>query len=205
MRFVADENFNGRILERLCQRFKDLDIVRIQDTDFYGAPDPAVLDWAAQEERIILTHDVQTLVNDAYEMEDMNLGAPEDTPFTIDPAVLVDDDGQAYLYYGGFGTMIVAPLNDDMISLSGPLQRSTPQGFFEAPFVFKREGVYYNVYAAGVNPAALIALIASSTPIMSQISKGPASRPNPHRMASSIGFAVSDISGMRSDAYAKLW
>jgi hypothetical protein len=51
MRFAADENFNGRMLERLCQRYEDLDIVRIQDTDFYGAPDPAVLDWAGQEER----------------------------------------------------------------------------------------------------------------------------------------------------------
>ncbi len=66
MRFAADENFNGRILERLGQRFEELDVIRIQDTDFYGAPDPTVLEWAAQEGRIILTHDVQTLVNDAY-------------------------------------------------------------------------------------------------------------------------------------------
>jgi hypothetical protein len=76
MRFAADENFNGRIVERLCQRFEDLDIVRIQDTDFYGAPDPAVLDWAAQEERIVLTHDVQTLVNDAYERIKQGLPMP---------------------------------------------------------------------------------------------------------------------------------
>ena len=76
MRFAADENFNGRIVERLCQRFEDLDIVRIQDTDFYGAPDPAVLDWAAQEERIVLTHDVQTLVNDAYERIKQGLSMP---------------------------------------------------------------------------------------------------------------------------------
>jgi hypothetical protein len=44
MGFAADENFNGRILERLGQRFEELDVVRIQDTDFYGAPDPTVLD-----------------------------------------------------------------------------------------------------------------------------------------------------------------
>lgn len=76
MRFAADENFNGRILERLCQRFEDLDVVRIQDTDFYSAPDPAVLEWAAQEERIILTHDVQTLVNDAYRRIEQGLPMP---------------------------------------------------------------------------------------------------------------------------------
>ncbi len=44
MRFAADENFNGRILERMYQLFENLDMVRIQDTDFYSAPDPAVLD-----------------------------------------------------------------------------------------------------------------------------------------------------------------
>jgi hypothetical protein len=76
MRFAADENFNGRILERLYQLFEDLDIVRVQDTDFYSAPDPAVLNWAAQEERIILTHDVQTLVNDAYERIKQGLPMP---------------------------------------------------------------------------------------------------------------------------------
>lgn len=76
MRFAADENFNGRILDSLCQRFEDLDVVRIQDTDFYSAPDPAVLEWAAQEERIILTHDVQTLVNDAYERIKQELPMP---------------------------------------------------------------------------------------------------------------------------------
>ncbi|HVO68823.1 MAG TPA: DUF5615 family PIN-like protein [Aggregatilineaceae bacterium] len=76
MRFVADENFNGRILERLHQEFEDLDVVRIQDTGLYGAPDPAVLEWAAQEGRIILTHDVQTLVSDAYERIKQELPVP---------------------------------------------------------------------------------------------------------------------------------
>lgn len=66
MRFAADENFNGKILDHLIGRLPDLDIVRIQDTVMYQAPDTAVLAWAAQENRILLTHDVQTLVNDAY-------------------------------------------------------------------------------------------------------------------------------------------
>ena len=66
MRFAADENFDGSLLKELRKRFPHLDIVRVQDTELYQAPDPAVLQWAAQEERIILTHDVQTLVGDAY-------------------------------------------------------------------------------------------------------------------------------------------
>ena len=95
------------------------------------------------------------LVNDAYEIADMGLSSPEQTPYTIDPAVFVDDDGHSYLYYGGFWRLVIAPLNDDMISLAGPLRESTPANFFEAPFVFKRSGVYYVVYAAQSNPAPI--------------------------------------------------
>lgn len=61
MRFLADENFNGKVLSGLQKALPDLDIVRAQDTDMAGSPDPVLLEWAAQEERIILTHDVQTL------------------------------------------------------------------------------------------------------------------------------------------------
>ena len=76
MRFAADENFNGTILKELLKLFPDLDIVRVQDTELYQAPDPAVLEWAAQENRIIITHDVQTLVNDAYARVEEGLPVP---------------------------------------------------------------------------------------------------------------------------------
>jgi len=65
MRFAADENFDGNIFKALLRRFPDLDIVRVQDTELYQAPDPAVLEWAATENRIVLTHDVRTLVGEA--------------------------------------------------------------------------------------------------------------------------------------------
>ncbi len=66
MRVAADENFDGRILKKLHLLFPDLDLLRVQDTEMYQQPDPVVLEWAAHENRIILTHDVQTLVSDAY-------------------------------------------------------------------------------------------------------------------------------------------
>jgi beta-xylosidase len=96
-----------------------------------------------------------SLIDDAYEMANWNFTDPGQTPFTIDPTVFVDDDGQAYLQYGGFGRLVVARLNSDMISINGRLSESTPQSFFEAPFLFKRNGQYYEVYAAGINPAAI--------------------------------------------------
>ncbi len=64
---AADENFNNNIVRGLLRRRSDLDIVRIQDVGVSGADDPAVLEWAAQEARILLTHHVATITLHAYE------------------------------------------------------------------------------------------------------------------------------------------
>jgi hypothetical protein len=66
MRFAADENFNNDILRGVLRRHPDLDIVRIQDTEVYEADDPLVLEWAAKEGRILLTHDTRTMPDFAY-------------------------------------------------------------------------------------------------------------------------------------------
>ena len=67
MRLLADENFNNDIVRGLMRRKTDLDIVRVQDVGLSGADDPTVLEWAAKEGRILLTHDVSTITNYAYE------------------------------------------------------------------------------------------------------------------------------------------
>lgn len=67
MRFLADENFNGRILRGLLRQNVDIDVVRVQDTPLFQANDPVVLEWAAQENRILLTHDVNTITKHAFE------------------------------------------------------------------------------------------------------------------------------------------
>ena len=66
MRLAADENFNNDIVRGLLRRRPDVDIVRIQDTAMYGREDPAVLEWCAQEGRVLLTHDVNTITHYAY-------------------------------------------------------------------------------------------------------------------------------------------
>ena len=63
---AADENFNGNIVRGLLRRNRDLDIVRIQDAGLRGADDPTILTWAAGEGRILLTHDVETMIGFAY-------------------------------------------------------------------------------------------------------------------------------------------
>lgn len=60
-RLAADEDFNNAILRGLLRERPSLDIVRIQDSPMYGAKDPPVLEWLAQEGRVLLTHDVNTM------------------------------------------------------------------------------------------------------------------------------------------------
>ena len=67
LRLLADENFNGRILRALRRQIPDLDVVRMQDTPLSGTDDPTLLHFAATEGRIVLTHDVETLVGYAWE------------------------------------------------------------------------------------------------------------------------------------------
>jgi hypothetical protein len=64
---VADENFDGALVRGLIRRRPDLDIVRVQDVGLSGADDPTVLSWAAQEGRVLLTHDVNTVPLYAYQ------------------------------------------------------------------------------------------------------------------------------------------
>jgi predicted nuclease of predicted toxin-antitoxin system len=67
LRFLADENFNGKLLTGLLNALSELDVIRVQDTDKAGSPDPKLLAWAAEQNRILLTHDVQTLAGFAYD------------------------------------------------------------------------------------------------------------------------------------------
>lgn len=64
---IADENFNNDIVRGLLRRKSDLDIVRVQDVGLSGADDATILEWAAQENRVMLTHDVTTITKYAYE------------------------------------------------------------------------------------------------------------------------------------------
>ena len=68
----------------------------------------------------------------------------------FDPGAFIDDDGQAYLYFVGNGddNVRVAKLNRDMISIDGEVIKLSAQNFFEAAWVFKRNGIYYFTYSA---------------------------------------------------------
>jgi hypothetical protein len=67
LRLLADENFSGDIVRGLLLRQPELDLVRVQDVGLFGADDPDILAWAAENDRIVLTHDVATMSDYAFE------------------------------------------------------------------------------------------------------------------------------------------
>jgi predicted nuclease of predicted toxin-antitoxin system len=66
LRLLADENFNGDIVRGLLRVRPDLDVVRVQDVGLERSEDDAILAWAAQNRRIVLTHDRATMPDFAY-------------------------------------------------------------------------------------------------------------------------------------------
>jgi hypothetical protein len=67
LRLVSDENFTEAIVQGLLRRCPELDLVRCQDEGLRGIDDPALLEWAAVNQRVLLTHDRQTMAGHAYD------------------------------------------------------------------------------------------------------------------------------------------
>ena len=72
----------------------------------------------------------------------------------IDAEAFIDDDGQAYLYWGSGidwvnGHCFAVRLRPDMVSFDGEPVDVTPPYYFEAPFMVKQEGLYYLTYSNG--------------------------------------------------------
>lgn len=67
LKFAADEDFNHDIVRGLLRHSPDLDIKTVHDAGLAGSADPVILAWAADEGRVPLTHDVQTMTRHAYD------------------------------------------------------------------------------------------------------------------------------------------
>ena len=82
---------------------------------------------------------------------------------SYDPTVFVDDDGQAYMYWGGNGPCYYVKLNQDMISTSGDIRiasidfTGTPPeaSYTEGPWLWKKNGHYYLAYASRCCPEGI--------------------------------------------------
>jgi hypothetical protein len=67
LRILIDENFDQRILRGLRRQVPTLDYLIVQETELESATDPSLLAWAAEHQRILVTHDVNTVPQYAYE------------------------------------------------------------------------------------------------------------------------------------------
>lgn len=62
LRLLIDENFKHTILRGVKSRLPELDFVLVRQVGLAGFKDPALLSWAVGNDRIILTHDIKTMV-----------------------------------------------------------------------------------------------------------------------------------------------
>ena len=74
VRLAADENFHRPTLIALRRHKPDIDVVIAQNIGLAGLVDPLVLEWSARENRVVLTHDVSTMPEFAWER--VRLGQP---------------------------------------------------------------------------------------------------------------------------------
>jgi hypothetical protein len=61
LRYLADEDFDNRILRAFRRHEPELDWTRIQDVGLSGCEDELVLQFAAENQRVVLTRDVSTM------------------------------------------------------------------------------------------------------------------------------------------------
>jgi len=112
IKFLTDEDYNNIILRGVLRHLPTLDIVRVQDVGLMNVPDSIVPAWAAREERIVLTHDENTLLTEAH------LRVAEGLPM---PGVLASPQAMA-----------VAPVINDLVFMA----ENSEDGEWEGEVVF---------------------------------------------------------------------
>ena len=66
-RFLTDQDFNQQIVDGLRRREPAIDFVSVRDVGLDTQPDPLVLEYAAANGLILLSHDVNTMRAHAYD------------------------------------------------------------------------------------------------------------------------------------------
>ena len=89
IRFAADENFNAHIISGLLERDETIDAVRVQDVGHSSSDDPSVLEWAAEEDRVLLTHDIATMPG--FTADRLEAGLPMPGLFLISQSRAIGD------------------------------------------------------------------------------------------------------------------
>jgi hypothetical protein len=96
---LTDENFNGDVTSGLLLRAPDMDVVRVQDVGLQGVDDANVLAWAADNERIVLTHDRSTMPK--FAIERIKRRSPMTGPFVVNDRTSVRETIEELLLIDG--------------------------------------------------------------------------------------------------------
>src|SRR5262245_28907595 len=76
LRILIDEDVHGDIVAGLRRRQPGIDMVRVQDIGLAHTPDPRILEWAAQQGRVVVSVDKRTLAVDAWDRVTKGLPMP---------------------------------------------------------------------------------------------------------------------------------
>lgn len=108
VKYLFDGDFNGRIVRGVRRRQSALDTLTVQEAGLREAEDSAVLEWAAAEDRVVVSHDHRTMR--AYAEERLLAGSPmaglilvrQDYPLgqAIDDLVLIAEVATAEEWQG---------------------------------------------------------------------------------------------------------
>lgn len=115
----------------------------------------------------------------------------------IDAHIFCDEDGEHYLYYGGWSHANVVRLAPDLLSIEGEFLEITPKGYVEGPFMLKRNGIYYFMWSEGSwgDETYSVAYARSSSPLGPFEREGVVLRTNPDVATSAGHHSVLNIPG----------
>ena len=92
-RFLADENIDQDLILGLKRRIDGIDIVRVQDVGLRTLDDPTILQWAAEEGRVLISRDIKTMPAFAHDRVVAGLTMPGVLilPATVSMAVAISE------------------------------------------------------------------------------------------------------------------
>ena len=131
-------------------------------------------------------------------------GASGTSIWLFDPGVFIDDDGKAYLYFGGNDyddNARVIELNEDMVSVSGSAATITAPNFFEASWMHKRDGIYYFSYSTDPGSGQRIDYMTSSSPTSGFTHRGAVGDRPPSNDTDNNHAAIFEFEGKWYHAY----
>ncbi|MBN2698839.1 MAG: family 43 glycosylhydrolase [Bacteroidales bacterium] len=127
---------------------------------------------------------------------------PAENIWVFDPMTFIDDDGQAYMYFGGNGedNLRVIRLNENMISVDGSATQFHVPYFFEAAWLHKHNGTYYFSYSTNPSNGMRIDYMTSDNPITGFTYGGTVS-PQPPENNNNNHQAIFEFKGTWYQAY----